>query len=137
MRVSIVVFASIWPILLNTVDGVRGLDTVARETTSSFHVPFWHRLFHFTLPGAAPQIMAGARVGLALSLIAVIVTEMVTPSDGVGSFARTAQMSFDLNSMWTALILMGLVGYFLNLAYILVEKRILRWHFRMHSSVGR
>lgn len=137
MQVSIVVFVSVWPILLNTFDGVRGIDLVARETASSFRVAPWHRLVRVTLPGASPQIVAGARVGLSLSLIAVIVTEMVTPSHGVGAFTKSAQMSFDLTAMWTAILLMGLVGYALNLLFVLLEKRMLRWHLRMSQAAGR
>lgn len=133
LSLTIVVFSSIWPILLNTVDGVRGLDLVARETVGSFRVPAWQRLRYVTLPGASPQIMVGARVSLSVALVAVIVTEMVTPANGVGAFARSAQMSFDLTGMWTTLILMGLVGYLLNLAFVVVEKRVLTWHHHMRA----
>jgi ABC-type nitrate/sulfonate/bicarbonate transport system permease component len=137
MRVTVVVFASIWPILLNTMDGVRGLDLVAKETAWSFRVPRRQRLIRLTLPGAAPQIVAGARVGLSLSLVAVIVTEMVAPAEGVGAFARTAQFSFDITQMWTLILLMGLVGYLLNLAFLLLERRILRWKLLMRATAGR
>ena len=137
MRTSVVVFASIWPILLNTIDGVRGIDMVVRDTSSGFHVPFWPRLMFVVLPGASPQIVAGARVGMSLSLIAVIVTEMVTPAAGVGAFTKKAQMSFDLTAMWTAIILMGVVGYLLNLAFDQFEKRILRWHLQMQDVAAR
>jgi ABC-type nitrate/sulfonate/bicarbonate transport system permease component len=89
-----------------------------------------------TLPGAAPQIVAGARVGLSLSLVAVIVTEMVAPAEGVGAFARTAQFSFDITQMWTLILLMGLVGYLLNLAFLLLERRILRWKLLMRATAG-
>lgn len=134
MRIGVVVFASVWPVLLNTVDGVRGVDLMVRDTATTFRVPPLQRLLFVTLPGASPQVMAGIRVGLALSLIAVIVTEMVTSSSGVGAFTRSAQLSFDLSAMWTAIILMGLVGYALNLIFDLLERRILRWHLRMHVS---
>ena len=134
MRLSIVVFASVWPVLLNTVDGVRGLDSVAKDTSISFRLPFWQKLLFVTLPGASPQIMAGARVALSLSLIAVIVTEMVSPASGVGAFAKSAQMRFDMSAMWSAVLLMGIVGYLLNNAFIVLEKRILKWHKQMQST---
>lgn len=137
MRLTIVVFASIWPILLNTMDGVRGLDIVAGETVTTFKVPTLRRLLSFTLPGASPQIVAGARVALSISLVAVITIEMVTPSDGVGTFARHAQMTFDLTAMWTSLILMGVVGYLLNLVFLVFERRVLTWHRNMQSAVGQ
>lgn len=131
MRLTVVTFASVWPVLLNTIDGVRGLDIVVRETVSVFRVPRVQRLFAVTLPGAAPQIFAGVRVGLALSLVAVIVTEMVVAAEGVGAFTRAAQYGFYLPEMWTAILLMGVVGYVLNKSFDIVERRVLRWHLRM------
>lgn len=136
MRLSVVVFASVWPVLLNTIDGVRGVDVVIRDTATVFRVPRSQHLWLVTLPGASPQIMAGVRVGLALSLIAVIVTEMVSSSSGVGAFTRSAQYGFDLPSMWTAIILMGIVGYSLNKLFDQVEGRILRWHLRMRETAS-
>lgn len=136
MRLSIVVFASIWPVLLNTLDGIRGLDPVVRDSAQVFRVPRGQRLLFVTLPGASPQIFAGLRVGLALSLIAVIVTEMVASAEGIGAFARAAQYSFDIPAMWTAIILMGIVGYALNKSFELLEKRILRWHFQMRRAAS-
>ena len=133
MRLSVVVFASVWPVLLNTVDGVRGVDTVVRDSAQVFRVPRLQRLLYVTLPGASPQIFAGLRVGLALSLIAVIVTEMVVSAEGIGAFARAAQYSFDLPAMWTAILLMGVVGYVLNKVFEVIEKRILRWHLQMRA----
>lgn len=133
MRLSIVVFASVWPVLLNTLDGIRGLDPVVRDGAQVFRVPRAQHLLFVTLPGASPQIFAGLRVGLALSLIAVIVTEMVASSEGVGAFARAAQYSFDIPGMWTAIILMGVVGFVLNKSFEIIERRILRWHFQMRA----
>jgi len=86
-----------------------------------------------TLPGASPQIFAGVRVGLALSLIVVIVTEMVVSAEGVGAFARSAQYSFDLPGMWTAILLMGVVGYLLNKSFDYLERRVLKWHLGMRG----
>lgn len=82
MRISVVAFASVWPVLLNTIDGVRGMDGMVRDTTAVFRVNPIQRLLRVTLPGASPQIFAGVRVGLALSLIVVIVTEMVVSAEG-------------------------------------------------------
>lgn len=133
MRLGVVVFASVWPVLLNTIDGVRGIDGVVRDSAAVFRVPSSQRLLFVTLPGASSQIFAGMRVGLALSLVAVIVTEMVVSAEGVGAFARAAQFGFDLPEMWAAIILMGLVGYVLNKSFDLIEKRILQWHYRMRE----
>ncbi|MBL5973781.1 MAG: ABC transporter permease [Candidatus Leucobacter sulfamidivorax] len=133
MRISVVAFASVWPVLLNTIDGVRGIDGTVRDTTAVFRVNSLQQLMRVTLPGASPQIFAGVRVGLALSLIVVIVTEMVVSAEGVGAFARSAQYSFDLPGMWTAILLMGVVGYLLNKSFDYLERRVLKWHLGMRG----
>lgn len=133
MRISLVAFASIWPVLLNTIDGVRGVDNQIRDTVSVFRVDGFQRLIRVTLPGASPQIFAGIRVGLALSLIMVIVTEMVVSAQGVGAFARSAQYSFDMPGMWSAILLMGLVGYLLNKSFDYLERHVLKWHLGMRE----
>lgn len=134
MRISVVAFASVWPVLLNTIDGVRGVDSTVKDTARVFRVGGRERLLRVTLPGASPQIFAGVRVGLALSLIVVIVTEMVVSAEGVGAFARAAQYSFDLPGMWTAILLMGVVGFLLNKSFDLLERRVLKWHLGMRGQ---
>ncbi len=136
-RVALVLFGATWPILLNTLDGVRGLDLTVRDTAFSYRLPFRDRLFSVILPGASPQIFAGLRVALSISIVVVIASEMVVSVTGIGHFLLKAQAGFDLVAMWTGLILMGLLGYLLNVAFDLVERRVLRWHRRMNEGSTR
>jgi ABC-type nitrate/sulfonate/bicarbonate transport system permease component len=128
MKVFIIAFVCLWPILLNTIDGVTGVDPALRETTSVYGVRTIDRIRLVVLPAAAPQIFAGMRTSLSLALILMVISEMVASTNGIGYFVLQAQRSFDIPEMWSGIFVLGILGYALNAAFILVERRVLRWH---------
>lgn len=128
MKLFVIVLGSVWPILLNTVDGVRGVDTTLLNTTRVYGIPRLARLRWVIIPAASPQIFAGMRTALSLSLILVVVSELVASTDGIGYFILISQRTFAITDMWSGILLLGLVGYLANGALILVERRALRWH---------
>jgi ABC-type nitrate/sulfonate/bicarbonate transport system permease component len=136
-KVGLVIFGAVWPILLNTIDGIRGQDLTIRDTARSYRLRFGDRLFRVILPGASPQILAGMKVALSIAVIVVIATEMVVSTEGIGNFLLKAQAGFDLVGMWSGLILMGLIGYLLNVLFELVERRVLRWHRNIYEGTTR
>lgn len=136
-KIGLVIFAAVWPILLNTIDGIRGQDLTIRDTSASYRLRFRDRLFRVILPGASPQIMAGLKVALSMSVIVVIATEMVVSTSGIGNFLLKAQAGFDLVGMWSGIVLMGIIGYLLNVIFDLIERRVLRWYRAMNEGVTR
>jgi ABC-type nitrate/sulfonate/bicarbonate transport system permease component len=128
MKIFAISFVCIWPTLLNTIDGVRGLDVTMNETARMYRITGWLRLRHVVLPSALPQIFAGMRSSLSLAVILMVVSEMVASSEGIGFFVLQSQRSFAIADMWAGILLLGLLGYVLNSAFVLVERRILRWH---------
>lgn len=128
MKVFMIVLACTWPILLNTIDGVRSVEPVLLQVAKSYRLTLWQRIRFIYIPNASPQIFAGGRVALAIATVVMVVTEMIGSPGGVGYFVLNTQRNFDLLGMWTGIIMLGLLGYFLNLAFRLAENRILRWH---------
>ncbi|WP_129670018.1 ABC transporter permease [Phytoactinopolyspora endophytica] len=128
MKVALIAFVCLWPILLNTIDGVGGVDPTLRETARSFQIPRRDRLFRVVLPSAAPQIFAGARVSLALAVIMMVVSEMVASTNGIGYFVLQSQRTYAITEMWSGILLLAILGYVLNALFLLVERRALRWH---------
>ncbi|AUS77712.1 ABC transporter permease [Actinoalloteichus sp. AHMU CJ021] len=128
MKVAIIALVCLWPVLLNTIDGVRGLDHTLADTARMYQVSGARRLLSVVLPSAAPQIMAGARTSLSLALILMVTSEMVASTSGIGFFVLDAQRGFRILDMWTGIILLGVLGYLVNLVFTLVERRLLRWH---------
>lgn len=128
MKVVTIAFVSVWPILLNTVEGVRSVDPVLHQVADSYRLSRWHRIRFLVIPSAMPQIFAGARVALSMSVVAMVLTEMVGSPGGLGYFVLDAQRTFDIVAMWTGLIVLGLIGYAANKTFGLVEAGVLSWH---------
>ena len=127
-KVALIMLGCVWPILLNTIDGLRGVDPLLEETSRSYGIGPVARLRYVRLPAAAPQIFAGLRTSLAIALILAVVSEMLAGTNGFGFYINEGQSLFNLPQMWTGIIAIGIVGYLLNAAFLLVEKRILAWH---------
>jgi ABC-type nitrate/sulfonate/bicarbonate transport system permease component len=137
MQISVIVFGVIWPILLNTVDGVRSVDQVKIDTARSFRIPRAHWVFGVVLPTATPKIFAGLRVSLSLALVLMVVSELVGSTNGIGYRLMFDQRQFDFPGMWAGIVLLGVLGYVLNTLLLAVERRALRWQpSRAHEVVG-
>ena len=133
-KIWLIGFVCMFPILLNTIDGVRGIERGLEDVGRTFRLTRRQRIFQIQLPSAAPQIFAGMRISLAFAFIMMIVTEMVGATSGIGFVTLNAQQSFQVPLMWAGMILLGLLGAFLNILFLLVERRVLSWHYR---STGR
>ncbi len=128
MRVSLIAFSSIWPILLNTIDGVQTVDRVQLDTARVFGLPRSAVLRHVILPAASPKILAGLRVAVAVALVLMVISELVAATSGLGHQLVEAQRFFRLTDMWAAIVLLAGIGYVLNLAFLRLERRMLAWH---------
>jgi ABC-type nitrate/sulfonate/bicarbonate transport system permease component len=131
MKLAMIAFISMWPIFLNTLEGVRSVDPTLRNVMSTFRISKWDRFAHVFLPQAAPQVFAGARIGLAISIAVMIVVEMFGTPGGIGYFIRHAQQTFRIVDMWTGLVILGIFGYLINVLYRMFEKRVLHWYHAM------
>jgi ABC-type nitrate/sulfonate/bicarbonate transport system permease component len=134
MQVVTIVFGSIWPILLNTVEGVRAVDEVLDDTTRSYGITGWARLRHLTLPSAGPQIATGMHQALSVSIILMVISEMVASANGLGYSILQFQRSFSIPEMWSGIILLGLIGFVLSVIFQLVQARALRWYHGVRES---
>jgi ABC-type nitrate/sulfonate/bicarbonate transport system permease component len=134
MKIALIAFGCLFPILLTTMDGVAAIDPVLRDTVKSYRLSRRDRIRHVIVPAAMPQIFAGLRTSLALGLIMVVISEMVASENGVGYFVLQAQRSFDLPEMWAGTLLIGILGYALSGVLALVERRVLRWHRASKAS---
>jgi ABC-type nitrate/sulfonate/bicarbonate transport system permease component len=127
-KVSFIAFFCIFPVLLNTIDGVRSLDPTLVDTARAYGIPVNERIRRIVLPAAFPQISAGMRTSLSLAVIIMVVAEYFSSTSGVGYVLLISKNTFQLGPMWAAILLIGVIGYVLNLAYLLVERRLLAWH---------
>lgn len=133
MKVIVIVSGAIWPILLNTVEGVRATDEVMRETCRSYRISRLERLRALTLPAAAPQILTGVRQSLSIGLILMVISEMFASSSGLGFTIVQFQRNFAIPEMWSGILVLGLIGLGLSLVFRVIERRILRWYYGLRE----
>ena len=134
MNIFIIVFGAIWATLLNTTDGIAGVHSQVRDMARSYRLGFWQRVRHVLLPAAAPQIAAGMRTSLQISIILIVVSEMVGATSGIGYYVIKSQQTFQITETWAGTIVLGVLGYLAALIFMLIEKRVLRWHAGMLAS---
>ncbi|WP_404436463.1 ABC transporter permease subunit [Microbacterium aerolatum] len=128
MQVFVIIFGSLWPVLLNTVEGVRATDEVQRDTARSYGLGRMARLRYLILPAAAPQILAGIRQCLSIALILMVISELWYTSAGLGFTIVQFQRNFAIPEMWSGILLLGLIGLGLAVLFRYTERYILRWY---------
>ncbi|MFE6282006.1 ABC transporter permease [Streptomyces sp. NPDC057877] len=137
MKVTVIATGCVWPVLLNTVEGVRAVDSVLTETARSYGVTGAARLRHVVLRAASPQIFAGLRQALSIGIILMVISELFAPSNGLGFAIVQFQRGFALPDMWTGILLLGLLGFVLSVVFQLVERRVLGWYHGLRASARR
>jgi len=127
MELAAIIFGVIWPVLLNSIDGARHVHPGHLETARAFRIPARTRLSRIILPSAAPKILAGLRLSLALALVMMIISEFVGSTNGIGREMLQDQSLFNVLGLWDVIAALGLLGMVLNAVFGLVERRILAW----------
>ncbi|WP_454854000.1 ABC transporter permease [Promicromonospora soli] len=134
MKVVVIATGCLWPILLNTVEGVRGLDPVLRDTARAYRLGRAATMRHLVLRGASPQIVTGARQALSIGIILMVISEMFAAKDGLGFAIVQFQRSFAVPEMWSGVILLGVVGVLLSLVFRAVTNAALGWYLGYRQS---
>ncbi|MBQ1092740.1 ABC transporter permease [Streptomyces sp. B93] len=137
MKVTVIAAGCVWPVLLNTVEGVRAVDPVLTETARCYGVGGTARLRHVVLRSASPQIFAGLRQALSIGIILMVISEMFAASNGLGFAIVQFQRGFAIADMWTGILLLGLLGFVLSVVFRLVERRALAWYHGLRASARR
>ncbi|MFC4913756.1 ABC transporter permease [Actinomadura gamaensis] len=128
MKTTIAVYASCWPVLINTVYGLREVDPVARESLRSFGFGPMSVLLRVSLPSTAPFIATGVRMSAGIALIATVSAELfASGSAGIGTFINTAGSSARMEPMLAATLWAGVLGLLGNGALAALERRLFRW----------
>ncbi|WP_199484771.1 ABC transporter permease [Actinomadura craniellae] len=135
-KVFLATFAATWPVLVATIYGMRDVEPVALETARSFRARPRDTLLSVVLPGAVPYIAPGLRVASTTALILCVTAELVIGAPGLGQSITVAQAGGQYQLMYAFIIATGLLGVLLNLLFVALEKRLLRWHPSQRSQGG-
>lgn len=128
MKITIVALGVFFPILINTIQGVRGLDPELLDTARTFGLSRFDTLRTVVLPASMPQVLAGMQISLGVALVVLILAEMVSVGGGIGFGVIDAQRSFRVKEMYAWVVAAAAVGYLLNLVFVKWRERVLHWH---------
>jgi ABC-type nitrate/sulfonate/bicarbonate transport system permease component len=130
MVIVVIAFGSLWPMLLSTIHGFAAVEPRLIEVTRALKMSRAAVVWKVALPNALPDILAGMRFGLTVSLILTVVGEMLASQDGLGQMVLFASRAFHSADIFAGVILLGAIGFVSNLVLGLVEQRLLRWRRR-------
>lgn len=127
-KIIVIGFGCLWPMLLNTVEGVRSADPVLKDTCQIYRIHGLRRLLVLTLPAASPQIVTGMRTGLSIAIILMVISEMFASRNGIGFTIIQFQRTFAIPEMWSGILLLGLIGVAFSLLMRILEMKVLHWY---------
>lgn len=134
LNAAIIGWACSWPVFINTMDGVRGVDPVQIQTARTFGLGRAAILRRVVAPASLPHVFTGLRVGLGIAVAVVVITEMVASGEGLGAFILNTSISYRVPQMYAGILVVGVFGYLLNRAFLALENVVLAWHCGMTAS---
>jgi ABC-type nitrate/sulfonate/bicarbonate transport system permease component len=130
MVLIVIALGAIWPVLLATVHGVSSVEPRLMEVSRSLRLNRMQTLWKIALPNSQPDILAGMRIGLTVSLILAVIGEMLTSENGLGHHVLVAARAFRSADLFAGVILLGLIGLVSNVVLQEIERYMLRWKRR-------
>ena len=127
MMLSVMAFGAMWPVLLATVHGFAAVEPRLQEVARCLQLSRGAFIWKVGLPNALPDILAGMRLSLTVSLIVSVVGEMISSQPGLGQAILLAARSFRASELFAGIVLLGLIGFVSSALLAAVEKRFLKW----------
>jgi NitT/TauT family transport system permease protein len=126
-KISIIVYASVWPILYNTISGVRNVDPLLIKSARSLGLSHLRLFQKVILPAAVPTIFTGVRLAGAASILVLITTEMVGAKAGLGYLILNSQFNFQIPQMYAGILTVSAIGVLFNYLLLSLERRFSTW----------
>jgi ABC-type nitrate/sulfonate/bicarbonate transport system permease component len=119
-----------FPVLINAMVGVLTIDRIYLDVGRNYGARGLRFLLTIALPGALPVIFAGIKLGFGLALILVVIAEIVASRSGLGFLIWNAWQIFDVEKLYTGLIVIGILGYLSSEVIDAVERVVVPWRPR-------
>lgn len=126
-KVALVIYAASFPILLNTISGVRTVDPLLIKSARSLGLSPIRLFQKVILPAAVPTIFTGLRMAAASSILVLIAAEMVGAKAGLGYLITASQLNFQIPNMYAGIVTIALVGVIFNGIVVAIEGRLSGW----------
>lgn len=128
MRIFIIAFGSVFPVILAAMDGACRVDQVLIDVARINGLSVPKRIAQVILPASLPAIFAGVRIALAIALVMMVISELIAANNGIGHFILRSQRLFQTANVYAGVLLLGAVGLVLTSLLLLVEARLLGWY---------
>jgi NitT/TauT family transport system permease protein len=126
-KVAIIFYGAQWPILLNTISGVKNVDPLLVKSARSMGVGHFDLFRKVVLPAALPTIFTGLRLAASFSILIIVAAETMGASAGLGYVLTNSQYNFDLPRMYAAIVTLALIGLGTNYLLVWLERRLTGW----------
>jgi ABC-type nitrate/sulfonate/bicarbonate transport system permease component len=134
MAVVVVTYAVFFPMVVQTIYGVRAVEPVVRDTAKMFNFRRREKFFSVVLPSAAPYLATGLRISTAVALLVDVLAELTGGGGGLGTGILEGEASGVISYTYALIIVTGVIGLVLYLIVSTFEKRVLRWHAMYRSE---
>ncbi|NUP64014.1 MAG: ABC transporter permease [Nonomuraea sp.] len=136
MKISVIVYASMWPILINTLYGMQDVDPLAKESLRAFGFGPLAVLARVSLPSAAPFVATGVRIAAGIALVLAVSAELLAGGTaGIGVYTIQAGSGNRTDLIMAATFWAGVFGVLANLVLLAGERRLFHWH-RMRTGAS-
>ncbi len=126
-KIGIVTYGCVWPILLNTVSGVKNVEPLLIKSARSMGLSSPRLFQKVILPAAVPTVFTGIRLAGAYAILILIAAELVGAKAGLGYLINYAQSNFDIPEMYAGIITISAIGLGINYLLLTLERRFSRW----------
>ncbi len=126
-KIAITFYASIWFLLINTISGVKGVDSLLIKAAISMGTSDRDLFKNVIFPASFPSIVSGARLAIKSALMAVIGAEMLAAKSGLGYFVQNSQLMYRIPEMYAGILVLTILGLLLNYVLVWIEKRATSW----------
>jgi len=126
-KVIICALIVFFPVLVNTIVGVRAVPPALYDMMNSLRASRWQVISKLEVPASMPVLFGGLRVGATLSVIGAIVGELVDARAGLGFLLKVGDFQYDTSMVFVAVIMLVVLALSLYGIVTLFEKRFLKW----------
>jgi ABC-type nitrate/sulfonate/bicarbonate transport system permease component len=126
-KIVAIALSTFFPILINSMAGVRQLSPVYFEVTRNYGANLWKTLRRVVIPGSLPSILSGIRIAMNLAMVITITVELVSATQGLGVIIWFAWQTMRIEELYASLVVTAVLGILLNLVLYQLSRKLVPW----------